>query len=261
MRWVRWARKKRLSSIARKQRCLLENSAALMESLALDSGAWGSVIDVWTWDDPVVGGKLGAGHPNARMIILQLDSEFMAVGNIKLMETVERLVAEVKALHHPLLTEGLSIGISGPPAVGADMLRAAKEGVKKTELISLVMVLGILIAIYRGPLLVTIPLITIMLSLSVSMSCISMLAKPAAVAGFGTELFQVFTTTRIFIVVLLFGIGTDFCLFLVSRCREGLLDSKRANRRTLERIVSSSWLGVHDVSLLVVLLRPPLVCS
>jgi putative drug exporter of the RND superfamily len=223
-----------------------ENSPKLMESLALDSGAWGSLIDVWTWDDPVLGGKLGAGHANARMIVLQLDSEFMAVGNIKLMETVEKLVAEVEALHRPILTDGLSIGISGPPAVGADMLRAAKEGVKKTELISLIMVLGILIAIYRGPLLVTIPLITIVLSLSVSMSCIAMLAKPSDVAGFGVELFQVFTTTRIFIVVLLFGVGTDFCLFLVSRCREGLRDSKRANRRTLERIVSSSWLGVHD---------------
>lgn len=217
-----------------------------LKSIGLESGAWGSFIDVWTWDDPVLGGKLGAGHANARMIALQLDSEFMAVGNIRLMETVEKLVDEVKTLHAPFLTPGLSIGITGPPAVGADMLRAAKEGVKQTEWISLIMVLGILVAIYRGPLLVTIPLITIVLSLSVSLSLIAMLAKPLGVRGLGTEVFQVFTTTKIFIVVLLFGVGTDFCLFLVSRCRDGLMVSNRKNSRTLQRVVSGSWLGVHD---------------
>ncbi len=207
---------------------------------------WRSVLDVWTWDDPVLGGKLGHGHPNARMLVLQLNSEFMAVGNIKLMEAVEQLVEEVRTLHRSLPIEGLSIGISGPPAVGADMLRAAQTGVKQTEWISLVMVLAILAAIYRGPLLVIIPLVTIVLSLSVSMSVVSLLAKPIDIDKAGIGLFQVFTTTRIFVVVLLFGIGTDFCLFLVSRCREGLESAPRANRRTLQRIVMGSWLGVHD---------------
>ncbi len=63
---------------------------------------WRSVLDVWTWDDPVLGGKLGHGHPNARMLVLQLNSEFMAVGNIKLMEAVEQLVEEVRTLHRSL---------------------------------------------------------------------------------------------------------------------------------------------------------------
>ena len=211
-----------------------------------DGSAWSSVIDVWTWDDSMLGSKLGASHPNTRMLLLQLDNEFMAVGNVKLMQAVEALVDDVKQLNAPLITDGLSIGISGPPAVGADMMRAAAEGVKQTEWISMLMVLGILAMIYRGPLLVTIPLLTILLSLSVSMSVIALLAHPVGVPHSSYKFLQVFTTTRIFLVVLLFGIGTDFCLFLVSRCREGLIEKANTNRRTLQRVIASSWYGVHD---------------
>lgn len=214
-----------------------------------DASVWSSVIDVWTWDDSIIGRKLGASHPNARMLLLQLDNEFMAVGNIKLMQAVEALVEDVKHLNDSLIVEGLSIGISGPPAVGADMMRAAAEGVKQTEWISMLMVLGILAMIYRGPLLVTIPLLTILLSLSVSMSVLALLAKPADAVDTSYKFLQVFTTTKIFLVVLLFGIGTDFCLFLVSRCREGLLAKAHSNRRTLQRVIASSWQGVHDALL------------
>ncbi len=211
-----------------------------------DPSVWSSVIDVWTWDDSMLGSKLGASHPNTRMLLLQLDNEFMAVGNIKLMQAVEALVDDVKELNSSIITEGLSIGISGPPAVGADMMRAAAEGVKKTEWISMLMVLGILAMIYRGPLLVTIPLLTILLSLSVSMSVIALLAHRAGMPHSSYQVLQVFTTTRIFLVVLLFGIGTDFCLFLVSRCREGLMEKAKSNRRTLRRVIASSWQSVHD---------------
>ncbi len=216
---------------------------------ALEASVWSSVIDVWTWDDSILGSKLGASHPNTRMLLLQLDNEFMAVGNVKLMQAVESLVADVKELNASIIAEGLSIGISGPPAVGADMMRAAAEGVKQTEWISMLMVLGILAMIYRGPLLVTIPLLTILLSLSVSMSVISLLAHQAGAPHSSYKILQVFTTTRIFLVVLLFGIGTDFCLFLVSRCREGLIEKAKTNRRTLQRVIASSWQGVHDALL------------
>jgi len=214
-----------------------------------DGIVWSSVLDVWTWADSIIGTKLGANHANTRMLLLQLDSEFMAVGNIKLMQAVEAMVEDVKRLNQPLIRDGLSIGISGPPAVGADMLRAAAAGVKQTEWISILMVLAILAVIYRGPLLVTIPILTIVLSLSVSMSVLALLAEPKVGEHAPYKLLQVYTTSRIFLVVLLFGIGTDFCLFLVSRCREGLLEKPRSNRRTMRRVIASSWQGVHDALL------------
>jgi RND superfamily putative drug exporter len=60
-----------------------------------------------------------------------------------------------------------------------------------------------------------IPLLTIALSVLVSLDLIALLAN---LPGLG---FQVINITRVFVVVVLFGAGTDYCLFLVARyCEE-----------------------------------------
>ena len=229
------------------------DTAALMHeqhtpTLPNELPLWGeSVQDVWSWRHPVVGHKLGSAEPKARLLSLQLGSDFTAVGNIATLNGLEHLTAQLRSQYQPLLQPELQLELSGSAAVGADMLRAAASGVRLTEIVTVGLVLLILTVVYRAPFLVAIPLTSIAVSLMVATSVIALLARdPADASGWGLG---VFTTTRIFIVVILFGAGTDFCLFFLARSRELLEARPPRNRREMQRAVARSWCSVHDALL------------
>lgn len=209
------------------------------------------ILDVWTWRDEIFGEKLGAKNKNARLVVLQLKNEFMATDNIRVLKQVERELAPVKqyatdnglmASEKDQAASALQVGISGSAAVGGDMLRSAQESIKHTELFTVVIVVIILFCVYRSPLLVIVPLITIWASLQVAMGTVALLTQLHLVPGFNWWDLKVFTTTKIFIVVILFGSGTDFCLFLISRFREELEHGHKlaeANARSLGAIADA----------------------
>lgn len=213
--------------------------------LAEDRPGWTRHIrDVWTWRHQVVGHKLLSSDKQARLVTVQLGNDFTAVGNIDVLNGVEAIIATVRDQRSGLTSSQFQVQISGSAAFGADMMRAAASVVKKTEIVTILLVLGILALVYRGPFLIAIPLASIALSLVVSLAVIALLARdphdPTS-AGIG-----VFTTTRIFIVVLLFGAGTDFCLFFLARNRELLQTRLVRTRRQMHQVIASGWRSVHD---------------
>lgn len=220
---------------------LAEQGAATKLELPLWTNSLG---DVWSWRSPVVGSKLGADNEHARLISVPLATDFTAAANIDILEEVRELTSKLRSEHASLLSPDLKVEVSGSAAVGVDMLTAASSSVRKTEIVTIALVLIILAAVYRAPLLIAIPLISIGMSLWISTSVISLLARnPAAPDSWGLG---VFTTTRIFVVVLLFGAGTDFCLFFLARNREALSSIQTTSRRKMYRIIASGWRGVHD---------------
>ena len=194
-----------------------------------------TVVDVWTEKTPVVGSLLQSPSGRAVRIVVRLTNEFMATDNIRLLGLAEQIADDAR---RKAPTE-LRIGISGVAAIGGDMLTAAAASVSNTHRTTILLVTLVLIAIYRSPWLVLIPLLTIGVAVSCSMDLLAILAQLSLDHPDRWPTIRVFTTTKIFVIVLLFGAGTDYCLFLTARFRELLtqgLGHDAALPKALERV-------------------------
>jgi RND superfamily putative drug exporter len=181
------------------------------------------IVDMWDWHDHGIKQKLVSKDGCARLAVVQISNEFVAVENIRMLEILEAEIAVVRDHWAAVFAKGdLHTGISGSAAVGADMLRAAKDGIRNTEVVTVSLVLIILLLIYRAPILIAIPLVSIGVSLFAATAVLAALTQLDSLPGFGWWELKVFTTTKIFIVVILFGAGTDYCLFLIARYKEEL---------------------------------------
>ncbi|MCS7304943.1 MAG: MMPL family transporter [Thermoguttaceae bacterium] len=130
---------------------------------------------------------------------------------------------------------GLRVGLSGSAAVGADMLFASWESIRNTEWVTVLLVVVVLVVVYRAPGLVLIPLGAIVISVVLATDLVALAWWVCQKLGWE---FMVFKTTRIFIVVLVFGSGTDFCLFLISRYKEELQRGREVARAITHALAS-----------------------
>src|SRR5262249_39786958 len=160
----------------------------------------------------------------------QLRNELMAVDNMPFIKSLYSKVEEFQK--ESGFPAGLKVGVTGSAPVGSDMLWSMKESIDHTEVTTIVLVIAILLIVYRAPGLVLVPLAAIGVSFFVSLDLIALAANWA---GRHTDLlstvghwlhrpldFQIFKTSQIFIIVILFGAATDYCLFLIARYREEL---------------------------------------
>ncbi|MGD0897556.1 MAG: MMPL family transporter [Thermoguttaceae bacterium] len=191
------------------------------EQFAPKEGVASHITAVRTFDEPIIGGKLISPRgPNGQavLVVLQLDTEFMVVANIDIVKQVFNAVDSVRKEQD--CPKGLELGVTGSAAIGSDMLLSADESIHNTELWTICLVVLILLLVYRAPGLVIVPLVAIGAAFTVSTDLLALLAQWCEWTGWCG--FRVFATTKIFIVVILFGAATDYCLFLIARYREEL---------------------------------------
>ena len=120
----------------------------------------------------------------------------------ELPDKVEELLSNVDADHY-LTSEGLIV---------EDMIASSEAGLKKSEYITVVFILLILFVVFRSFVAPFVPLLTVGLSYIVSQSIVAFLVDRYD--------FPLSTFTQIFMVAVMFGIGTDYCILLISRFKE-----------------------------------------
>ena len=181
---------------------------------------------------PVLGPRLMGdaieGPGQSTLILVSLKGTYIAK---QTRLAVDRLMKLLASFEKP--PEGLEIKMTGSAAVGHDMNKSAESSVSKTTWATIGLVVLILLIVYQSPLLALIPLATIALSVVVSLSAIASLTLVPGLK------FQVINITNIFVIVVLFGAGTDYCLFLIARYREELARGRTgpdALREAIEQV-------------------------
>ncbi|MBY9079943.1 MMPL family transporter [Paenibacillus sp. HN-1] len=124
-------------------------------------------------------------------------------------------ITEVADKLNPIVhIEGVKSYLTGNDLVLEDFVQSTQEGIKKTEVIAIVFILVVLILVFRSPIVPLVSLTTVGVSYLVSMGIIAQL-----VDHFN---YPFSNFTQVFLVVILFGIGTDYNILLFTRFKEEL---------------------------------------
>jgi RND superfamily putative drug exporter len=167
--------------------------------------------------DPLLTSELRARDGRADLVIVGFASSPFSTANN----------ATVALLRHQLASApaGLAHHLTGVPGLAADQATSLVTSFARATLITVVLVLAILFLVYRSALAPLVPLVTIGAAYLVARGLIGIMAAHG---------FKVASLVDPFLIVMVFGAGTDYCLFIVSRYREDLRSGDQASQ-TLRR--------------------------
>ncbi len=114
-----------------------------------------------------------------------------------------------------LAGDGLTVAVTGPAGIVSDAVRVFEQIDIRVTLFTVLLVLVLMLLIYRSPALAVLPLVGVGWTLLVAQGLVATLAANTGLVLTGQ--------TTALLSVLMFGAGTDFTLFIVSRYREELL--------------------------------------
>ena len=125
---------------------------------------------------------------------------------------------------------GLQILWTGDAVIGRDYMRNVDLSLHRAAAATVVLLLLVLLAVYRSFLLAMVPLVTIGVSLVIARGILAWMAQ----AGW-----EISSLVELFLVAVLFGSGTDFCLFISWRYAESwdVSNPAKAMDTTLSRSV------------------------
>ncbi len=142
----------------------------------------------------------------AALVVLAIDAadRGAVVGGV-------RTIRGYLAAHH---RPGLNAYVTGPGGIAADLERVADEAGRTLLIATLSLVLILLLAVYRAPLLGLLPLLVVGAAYLVATGIAYLLIEAGWIV--------VNTEGTFLLLVLVFGAGTDYSLLLVHRYREEL---------------------------------------
>ena len=126
--------------------------------------------------------------------------------------------------------QNLQVYVSGSAGIYSDLLGSLTKSINLTTLITIILIIVLLLLIYRSPIASLVPLFTIGIAYLVSRGTLGLIAQAGV---------NIWSQIDVFLVVLVFGAGTDYCLFMIYRFREEIHKNENpgeAIKQTVKRI-------------------------
>ena len=140
------------------------------------------------------------------------DTTWVAQFNIaKSHGTIEEVYNQ---MHRDAKTQGLRTYVTGADILQHDFSASIQQGIKKTEAITVVFIFIVLVIVFKSPIVPLISLLTVGVSFLTSFSIVTNLVEHAN--------FPFSNFTQVFMVIVLFGIGTDYNILLYDKFKENL---------------------------------------
>ena len=177
---------------------------------------------------PEVAARIRSKDGTVALVAIPLSTSFVAPATHETVAWLQSQTREGRLGRPP----GLEVRWAGDALIGRDYMSNVQISLDRAALATVLLLLGVLLAVYRSLWLALVPLVTIGISLVISRSVLAWMTA----AGW-----EVSPLVELFLVALLFGCGTDFCLFVSWRFGEhwDAGDPDRAMRQALERSSST----------------------
>lgn len=127
----------------------------------------------------------------------------------------EREVRDARGpLESAMRTDGVHTYMTGNSLISEDVIISSEKGLQKTEVITVIFIMVVLLLVFRSVVAPFVPLLTVGMTYLVSSTVVAFLVDRLD--------FPVSNFTQTFMVAVLFGVGTDYCILLLSRYKEEL---------------------------------------
>lgn len=164
-----------------------------------------------SYQSGLIGWRMISADQQCTLVQISLETPYTANATREAVLRMDDVAQKRLAADH---LHGLHVHATGSAGIGRDLTKACADSLDHTTWATIILVIVVLLAVYRAPLLAMVPLVTIAISVWVSLKVLALMTLIPGV--------HLVNISKIFAIVILYGAGTDYCLFLISRWREEL---------------------------------------
>lgn len=171
--------------------------------------------------NPVLRPLLESSDGKAAIVLVELPAGSLSRHTVNRFRHIENAATSMPR------PEGLEYEITGGAAMGGLIEANAKRDVDMTTIWALAAVAAILLFVYRSPQAMLLPMASIAAALIVSLGLVGWLASVG---------WPINSLVQMFMIVIVVGAGTDYCLFLFARFREDVVDAPGLHQAAMSAI-------------------------